>query len=212
LSPELLVVIGGVNPFLWRPAAGIVSFNIPSHKIDLSPFVGQLLSSSETGESHTISFSVYGNNVNDGGLWYLDASIFITYDDLVGVSSSSSGKDKTDFDLMSVFAVRSLFVDGIGAYPVGGFVDSRDSTPITNVISSISHNSSNEEDVTLTFETWGTHTYQVMGVWEMSDGSRAVRGVNGLLTEGNKNSLIGTTTGVSGQVTIAAISAYAIGM
>lgn len=40
LYPAVVVYTGGVNPFLWRPLSGIGSFDIPTYRFDLTPFVG----------------------------------------------------------------------------------------------------------------------------------------------------------------------------
>jgi hypothetical protein len=67
--PFPVIYSGGVNPILWRPLAGIESFDIEPLKFDLSPFLGTIFD----GDKHNISITVYGNNPT--GLWYLDANL-----------------------------------------------------------------------------------------------------------------------------------------
>jgi hypothetical protein len=74
---SIVIYTGGINPFLWRPLSGIMSFNIPSHRLSLRPFLGLLYD----GKDHNISITVFGNN--DQGYWYLDAALLLSIDDSV---------------------------------------------------------------------------------------------------------------------------------
>src|SRR3984957_5058726 len=56
--PYPYVYTGGVNPLIWRPLTGLHTMDIPSYRVDLTPFAG-LLSGSGT---HTISLTVVNNN------------------------------------------------------------------------------------------------------------------------------------------------------
>jgi hypothetical protein len=69
--PFPVIYTGGINPFLWRPLTGIMSFDIPSHRLDLTPFLGLLADGSE----HSLSVTVYGNSVD--GYWYVDAALLL---------------------------------------------------------------------------------------------------------------------------------------
>jgi Peptide N-acetyl-beta-D-glucosaminyl asparaginase amidase A len=68
--PFPYVYTGGVNPLIWRPLTGIHTMDIPSYRLDLTPFAG-LLSSPGT---HTISLSVAGN----AGYWLAGGSLLLT--------------------------------------------------------------------------------------------------------------------------------------
>ena len=66
--PYPYVYTGGVNPLLWRPLTGIHTMDIPSYRLDLTPFAGML------GGTHTISLSV----ANNAGYWLAGGSLLLT--------------------------------------------------------------------------------------------------------------------------------------
>lgn len=66
--PMIVVYTGGINPFLWRPLTGIMSFDIPAYSFDLTPFV------LGDGKAHEITVTVLGGDA-EGGMWYLDAAL-----------------------------------------------------------------------------------------------------------------------------------------
>lgn len=68
--PYPYVYTGGVNPLIWRPLTGIHTMDIPSYRLDLTPFAG-LLSGSGT---HTIGLTV----VNNTGYWLAGGSLLLT--------------------------------------------------------------------------------------------------------------------------------------
>ena len=68
--PYPYVYTGGVNPLIWRPLTGIHTLDIPSYRIDLTPFAG-LLSS---GGPHTISLTV----VNNDNFWLAGGDLMLT--------------------------------------------------------------------------------------------------------------------------------------
>ena len=53
--PYPYVYTGGVNPLIWRPVTGIHTMDIPSYRLDLTPFAGMLAG------THTVSLTVAGN-------------------------------------------------------------------------------------------------------------------------------------------------------
>jgi hypothetical protein len=68
--PYPYVYTGGVNPLIWRPLTGIHTEDIPSYRIDLTPFAGLL-----SGQGpHTISLSVVNNN----GYWLAGGDLMLT--------------------------------------------------------------------------------------------------------------------------------------
>ena len=53
--PFPVMYSGGANPFLYQPIAGITSFNLPSTRLDLTPFLGLL----KDGKEHLLEVSLY---------------------------------------------------------------------------------------------------------------------------------------------------------
>lgn len=68
--PYPFVYTGGVNPLIWRPLTGIHTMDIPSYRLDLTPFAGLL---SAPG-SHTVSLTIAGN----AGYWLAGGSLMLT--------------------------------------------------------------------------------------------------------------------------------------
>jgi Peptide N-acetyl-beta-D-glucosaminyl asparaginase amidase A len=68
--PYPYVYTGGVNPLIWRPITAIHTLDIPSYRLDLTPFAGML------GGTHTISLSV----VNNAGYWLAGGSLLLGTD------------------------------------------------------------------------------------------------------------------------------------
>jgi hypothetical protein len=68
--PYPYVYTGGVNPLIWRPLTGIHTMDIPSYRLDLTPFAGML------GGTHTISLSV----ANNTGYWLAGGTMLLGTD------------------------------------------------------------------------------------------------------------------------------------
>lgn len=68
-----VVYTGGVCFYLWRPVSGIMSFNIPPKRFDITPFLHYF----SDGQPHKISISVLKNDAS--GFWITDANL-LTYD------------------------------------------------------------------------------------------------------------------------------------
>jgi hypothetical protein len=68
--PYPYVYTGGVNPLVWRPLTGIHTMDIPSYRLDLTPFAGLL---SGAGP-HTIGLTV----VNNTGYWLAGGALLLT--------------------------------------------------------------------------------------------------------------------------------------
>jgi Peptide N-acetyl-beta-D-glucosaminyl asparaginase amidase A len=68
--PDAFVYTGGVNPLIWRPLTGVDTMDIPSYRLDLTPFAGLL----SNGKSHTITLSVAGND----GYWLAGGSLLLS--------------------------------------------------------------------------------------------------------------------------------------
>ena len=61
-----VVYTGGFNPLLWKPLTGILSFDIPAYRFDITPFIGAL----NDGQAHNFTFVVVGNEPK--GAWNID--------------------------------------------------------------------------------------------------------------------------------------------
>lgn len=72
--PFPVIYTGGVNPLLWRPLTGILSFDIVPYRFDLTPFASLF----NDGNAHNITITIYDDNSK--GFWYLDA-VFVLYAD-----------------------------------------------------------------------------------------------------------------------------------
>jgi Peptide N-acetyl-beta-D-glucosaminyl asparaginase amidase A len=79
--PYPYVYTGGVNPLIWRPITAIHTLDIPSYRLDLTPFAGML------GGTHTISLTV----VNNAGYWLAGGSLLLGTD-----GQTTSGGVNTD--------------------------------------------------------------------------------------------------------------------
>ncbi|HEY7147083.1 MAG TPA: peptide-N4-asparagine amidase [Streptosporangiaceae bacterium] len=66
--PFPYVYTGGVNPLIWRPLTGVRTLDVPSYRLDLTPFAGMLAG------THTISLTV----VNNTGFWLAGGSLMLT--------------------------------------------------------------------------------------------------------------------------------------
>ena len=93
--PFPVMYTGGINPFLWRPLTGIMSFDIPAYSFDLTPFV------LGDGRAHNVTVKVLGGDA-EGGVWYLDATLLLHRD---AAAAPVSGGVASHFDSGS--AVRS---------------------------------------------------------------------------------------------------------
>ena len=52
------IYTGGIDPYLWFPIPGVQTMNFRPHRVDLTPFAGQL----DDGNPHTIALSVFNAN------------------------------------------------------------------------------------------------------------------------------------------------------
>jgi hypothetical protein len=97
--PYPYVYTGGVNPLIWRPLTGVHTMDIPSYRLDLSPFAGEM------GGTHTISLTV----VNNAGYWLAGGSLLVTAGG--GATSGSIGTDTLSFPTTSQVST----VDALGS-------------------------------------------------------------------------------------------------
>jgi hypothetical protein len=68
--PYPYVFTGGVNPLIWRPITAIHTLDIPSYRVDLTPFAGML------GGTHTITLTV----ANNADYWLAGGSLLLGTD------------------------------------------------------------------------------------------------------------------------------------
>jgi hypothetical protein len=97
--PYPYVYTGGVNPLIWRPLTGVHTMDIPSYRLDLSPFAGEL------GGTHTISLTV----TNNAGYWLAGGSLLITAGG--GATTGAIGTDTLSFPTTS----QVTTVDALGS-------------------------------------------------------------------------------------------------
>jgi peptide N-acetyl-beta-D-glucosaminyl asparaginase amidase A len=97
--PYPYVYTGGVNPLIWRPVTGIHTMDIPSYRVDLSPFAGEL------GGTHTISLTV----TNNTGYWLAGGSLLVTAGG--SATSGSVASNTLSFPTTS----QTTTVDGLGS-------------------------------------------------------------------------------------------------
>lgn len=176
--PYPVIYSGGINPFLWRPLAGTMSFAISPRRFDISPFLHVLTD----GKSHSLSISVYGNNEDDSGYWFLDAALL------------TSSLKHSNADVQDVLVSSRLDV----------FDSNVHETVHTSVMSTVS--AEEGRPVTVDVETSGWHAFNASRLMTYSNGSTVVKSTRGNLVMYNDNSFIGTTTGITTQRTIAKIS------
>uniref|UniRef100_A0A7S3YYC9 Peptide N-acetyl-beta-D-glucosaminyl asparaginase amidase A N-terminal domain-containing protein n=1 Tax=Lotharella globosa TaxID=91324 RepID=A0A7S3YYC9_9EUKA len=73
-NPFPVIYTGGVNPMLWRPLTGILSFDIPAYRFDITPFLGLFNSGAEVN----ITLGVTNGGVSTcQSVWYLDAVMLL---------------------------------------------------------------------------------------------------------------------------------------
>lgn len=175
------IYTGGVNPYLWRPVSGIMSFDVPSRRFDISPFL-HLLSD---GKSHVISIGVLNNN--PGGVWIIDATL-LAYTSTSDTSTSDTVEGHRRAYVSSDITSSELFI-----------YDSKAQVDVVVNTTEVS------EDI-FTFDTVGYHSYEIVRVMTLSDGSVVKKGVAGKLAMFNINRVIGDTTENTLQRTISIAS------
>jgi Peptide N-acetyl-beta-D-glucosaminyl asparaginase amidase A len=100
--PYPYVYTGGVNPLIWQPLTGVHTMDIPSYRLDLTPFAAEL------GGTHTISLTVV-NNSSAGSYWLAGGSLLLT--DGGSRVTGSVTKDTLKFP----HASTTTTVDGLGS-------------------------------------------------------------------------------------------------
>ncbi|HEX4207549.1 MAG TPA: peptide-N4-asparagine amidase [Ktedonobacteraceae bacterium] len=98
--PFPFVYTGGVNPYLWRPISAINTLNMPSYRLDLTPFAGLL------GGQHTITINV----LNNQDYWLLSGSLFLK-EDRGHATSGSLTQDTLHFPTLAQTTTTPLLSD-----------------------------------------------------------------------------------------------------
>lgn len=167
--PFPVMYTGGINPFLWRPLTGIMSFDIPAYSFDLTPFV------LGNGQVHEITVKVLGGD-SEGGVWYLDTTLLL-YRDASAAPVSGSVTSHSDSG-SNITTVTSLTSTGYGwntsgthAYHAKGQLikASTSSAPVAM-----------DAEVSGALHSWNTNA--------LSDGA-SVETTNGALTAEHSDSL-----------------------
>ncbi|CRK82889.1 peptide-N4-asparagine amidase [Neobacillus massiliamazoniensis] len=120
--PDPTLFTGGVNPYLWRPIQGINTLDMPSYRVNLTPFAGLL------GGKHTLSLKV-GQHIN---YWLLSGSLFLYENDgkpttgkiVKNTLSFPTNSDKTKDDLFG--NDNNLFGENANqSYEIEGTIESK---------------------------------------------------------------------------------------
>jgi len=156
--PFPVIYSGGVNPFLWRPLAGTMSFSISPRRLDVTPFL-HLLSD---GDTHEVSVTVYGNNADEGGYWFLDVALLTTYSSLSTAASYNPVSTKL-----------TVYDSGV------------------NQDLSVGVSKSSDGVVTASFNTTGSHSFNASREIIYEDGSVVIKSTIGDLVMYNDNAYIG---------------------
>jgi hypothetical protein len=102
--PYPYVYTGGVNPLIWRPVTGIHTMDIPSYRLDLTPFAGMLAG------THTVSLTVAGN----AGYWLAGGSLLVT----AGGAPTSGGPASDTLSFPTTSQVTTADALGSASQPV----------------------------------------------------------------------------------------------
>ena len=164
--PFPVIYTGGINPFLWRPLTGIMSFDIPAYEFDLSPFI------LGDGKSHNIQLSMLGGD-KEGGVWYLDGSLLLYRDPH---ASPISGSISSHYDSKATVLTTS--------------------SPSHSSSSPSSSPSSSSYDISSRFDgyswtTVGVHMYTTTGTLKFGRSNKTIAfEVTGALNSTNTNDLL----------------------
>mmetsp|Transcript_15991 Transcript_15991/g.22037 ORF Transcript_15991/g.22037 Transcript_15991/m.22037 type:complete len:676 (+) Transcript_15991:32-2059(+) len=168
--PFPVIYTGGINPLLWRPLTGMMSFDIPSHRLDLTPFAGVLLD----GGVHSISLTVLNNDIE--GYWLLDAALLLTCKD-----------SPFSYDLNEANNV------------VGGSIDSYiDSGTILSEERHLKKRDDGQKEIL--FTTAGHHSLAIISFLKYSDGTTRSYSLKMALITSNENALVGESTAITQQL------------
>ena len=165
--PFPVIYTGGINPFLWRPLTGIMSFDIPAYEFDLSPFI------LGDGDSHHIQLSMYGGD-KEGGVWYLDGTLLLYRDPY---ASPISGSMSSHYDSKATVLTTSSSSSSLSA-------------------SSSSSSSSSSSDISERFDgyhwtTVGGHMYTTTGTLKYGRSNKTIAfEVTGAMNSTNTNDLL----------------------
>mmetsp|Transcript_120843 Transcript_120843/g.222189 ORF Transcript_120843/g.222189 Transcript_120843/m.222189 type:complete len:701 (+) Transcript_120843:38-2140(+) len=69
--PFPVVYTGGIHPLFWRPLTGILSFDIPAYRFDLTPFLAWLTD----GSRHNVTIAIYHEPPK--GTWFFHGILLL---------------------------------------------------------------------------------------------------------------------------------------
>ena len=165
--PFPVVYTGGINPYLWRPLSGIMSFNIPAYVLDLSPFLGLLAD----GKHHNISVSVLNNG--DQGFWLVDVGLLI--------KESASGATHNLFQNTPANVIVNSTFDAY--YDTGARVTVEE-------LERIYKNESGKQIPLITFNTFASREFYVKSTFSTANKRNVSRSVHNVLSLNNTNNII----------------------
>jgi hypothetical protein len=171
ILPFPVIYTGGINPFLWRPLTGMMSFDIPAHRLDLTPFLGYLIST-QGSKNHSITVKVFNNN--DAGYWNIDCSLLLTHTN--SFQSHENAAELSDLGTLIGGSIERITDTGIKLYDK----------------SSISHNNATNS-LEISFNTFASHYYHIEGSLIYSNGMKITYVTQGNQQTINSNNLIGNS-------------------
>jgi hypothetical protein len=169
--PFPVIYTGGINPFLWRPLTGMMSYDIPAHRLDLTPFLGYLIST-QGNKNFSIAVKVFNNN--DAGYWNIDCSLLLTH--VASVKNNKKDGELSDLGILIGGSIQSITDTGVKL--------SEKSTISRNNATGL---------LEVSFDTVASHDYHIEGSLVYSNGMKITYITQGSQQSVNSNNLIGSS-------------------
>lgn len=176
IIPFPVVYTGGINPLLWRPLTGIMSFNIPAYVLDLSPFLGLLAD----GKTHNISVSVLNND--DQGYWLVDVGLLIKEGQQSDKKNDTNNRESThkllqkSSDNMIVKSTFDIYYD-------------TGTQQTVNELQRIYKTDSGKRVPLFTFNTFASRRFYVKSTFMNANHRHLSRSVSNILSLNNTNNI-----------------------
>lgn len=97
--PFPVILTDGLNPLLWKPMSGIMSFDIQMMKFDITPFLHYF--HINEGDENIIEILIYGQNY--AGYWFIDSHLLLYNNPL-----ASSGIISSEFQVIDSLPLVSV--------------------------------------------------------------------------------------------------------